>query len=573
MENQTRPNAALAMKTRQSDQAVAWWQSDSLFVAATIALVLLVTTIPYVYGYLSTPADKQFMGIMLDVPDHAQYFSWMRELSYHNLASNMMTPEYNRPVFFNLLWWGMGRLGLILGLGFAGMYQVLRVTATILFFLVIYLLCGWFIKDRFQRRTAFMIAVFTSGLGWMLVVLKYLSHGDLLFPLDVYVAEGNTFLGVLGYAHFIEAALYVFIFYLVLQGQKKGQYRYAVYAGLLGFFLGWQHTYDLASVYGVLLAYALLLTLRDRRLPVYMIWSGIIIGAISCWPGIYSVWLTTADPIWKQVLAQFANAGVFTPLPWHLPILLGLPFLLAIYTLIRQNPLKLTTKDDGQIFVMGWFLATFGLVYLPVDFQIHLLNGWQIPIAILATQGLFNYVIPFVQEKIGPRLTALRKRIDGPSVLQGVLVGVFLLAILPTNVYLWSWRFVDLQRHDYPYYLYQDDLTALKWIEKNASPDDVVLSSLTIGQYLPAMTGTHAYLAHWAETLDFFGKSANVTQFYSSGTSDLEREQILRAGNVKYVFYGPAERALGSASPDSMPYLKKVFSQGRDAVYLVQLPG
>ena len=37
--------------------------------------VLLVTSIPYVYAYLSTPADKSFMGIMLDVPDHAQYFS------------------------------------------------------------------------------------------------------------------------------------------------------------------------------------------------------------------------------------------------------------------------------------------------------------------------------------------------------------------------------------------------------------------------------------------------------------------------------------------------------------------
>ncbi len=68
----------------------------------------------------------------------------------------------------------------------------------------------------------------------------------------------------------------------------------------------------------------------------------------------------------------------------------GLPFLLALYTAIRQNPLQLQGVSDNDLFVRGWFWISFVLVYLPVDYQIHMLNGWQVPIAILATRGDFR---------------------------------------------------------------------------------------------------------------------------------------------------------------------------------------
>jgi hypothetical protein len=52
----------------------------------------------------------------------------------------------------------------------------------------------------------------------------------------------------------------------------------------------------------------------------------------------------------------------------------------------------------------------------------------------------------------------------------------------------------------------------------------VVLSSLTIGQYIPAYTGAHAFLAHWAQTLDFFGKSRMVDEFFAAGTDNQRRQ-------------------------------------------------
>ncbi len=97
--------------------------TERYFVAGVIVITLILTSLPYLYGYLSCPADKKFMGIMLDVPDHGQYFSWMRELAHAPLASNKLTPEPNRAIFFNLLWWMMGKLGKWLGLGLIAFFR------------------------------------------------------------------------------------------------------------------------------------------------------------------------------------------------------------------------------------------------------------------------------------------------------------------------------------------------------------------------------------------------------------------------------------------------------------------
>lgn len=533
------------------------------FVWTTIVFVLALTTLPYLYAYFTTPPEKHFMGLMLDVPDHGQYFSWMRELTYAHLSANKLTPEPNQPVFFNLLWWGLGRLGWVLGLNYPGVFQLLRFFGSILFLLLAYRVCAWFLPNLLMRRTAFLIIALTSGFGWVLVFFKYLwGTADPPFPLLVYIAEGNTFLGILGYPHFIAAALYIFVFDLILRGQAKGQLRYAVLAGLVALFFGWQHAYDLVLVYGILGSYGLLMLLRDRRLPWYLIKGGFIIGLISCWPAFYSVLLTKLDPIWEEVLAQFANAGVYTPNPLQLIILLGIPFLLAVFSVIKDNPLRLQGLDDNQLFLKGWFLANFLLIYIPTDYQIHMLNGWQIPIAILATQGIFRYIIPWIER----RLKSSQPRMSTQSLQRG-LVLAFIIAILPTNIYLFTWRFVELARHDYPYYLHQDEMAALRWLETNAQPDQVALSSLTVGQYIPALTGLHAFLAHWAQTLDFFGKSAMVDEFFAQETTEARRQEILQQYKVDYIFYGPAEQTLGMYDPGQSSLFVEVFSSPSTRLY------
>jgi hypothetical protein len=553
---------------RSTVQALSEWR----FVAGTILVLLVFTTIPYVYAYLSTPADKQFMGLTLNVPDHMQYFSWMRELTHSNLSANKLTPEPNAPIFFNLLWWGLARLSLLLGINYLGIYQILRIVSTVLFLILSYRLCAWFLEDRLQRRTAFLIIALTSGFGWVLVLLKYtLTGGELIYPNYVYIAEANTFLGVMSYPHFIAAALYILVFYIVLQGERVEQLRYSVAAGLVALFFGWQHAYDLALVYGVLGGYILLKFLRDRRIPWYLIKSSIIIGVISWWPALYSVILTTLDPLWSEVLAQFSNVEIYSPPPHHLPILLGFAFLLALFTLVRQNFVYFQELNNNDLFIAAWFVSNFFLIYIPTDFQIHMLNGWQVPIAILAAQGLFRYIIPWVERAYKLRVGKMGQIRTAYPDFRRIVAYSFVLMILPTNLYLWSWRILDLSQHDYPYYLYNEEVGALEWLEKQPGMDSVVFSSLTFGQYVPALTGKHAFLAHWAQTVDFYSKGDMVNEFYDSETDNTRRLAILQAYNVKYVIYGPAERLLGEADFAKSAFLEEVFSSSKVQIFEVRL--
>ena len=86
------------------------------FVGIFIIALLVFTSLPYLYGYLSSPTDKQYLGLMLDVPDHAQYLSWVRGFQGSLLVANKMTPEANEPIFFNLLWWMFGQISQLTGL-------------------------------------------------------------------------------------------------------------------------------------------------------------------------------------------------------------------------------------------------------------------------------------------------------------------------------------------------------------------------------------------------------------------------------------------------------------------------
>jgi hypothetical protein len=530
------------------------------FVWTTITAVLVVTSLPYLYGYLSSPPDRQFMGLMLDVPDHGQYLSWWRSFQSSVLVRNKLTPEPNEPLFFNLLWWVLAQVSRWTGLGYAPVYQAFRWVAGGSFLWATYRLIAQFLPKVRQRRTAFLLVTFSSGLGWVLVVLKYtLTRGKLLFPLDVYIAEGNSFLCILGYPHFAFAVTFIaLIFEFVWRGWREERTKYMIIAGALALLLGWMHAYDLLLIYGVMGTFALLIWLKQRAFPWPLFWGGVIVFALSCSGAIYSVILTTADPLWEEVLAQFANADVYTPSPPHLVILFGFSLIAAVATWVGLARRKRWNEEN--LFVMGWFLAGAALNYIPTDFQIHMLNSWQIPMMILVTKGLYDFIAPPIGNW---------RPVTGEKATRWV-VAVFVMAVLPTNLYLWAWRFVDLARHNYPYYLHCDEVTALEWLDENIEPEDIVFSSLTIGQYVPALSGNTAFLAHWAQTVNFYDKQNRVARFFEAATPDAERAETLHTFGVDYIFYGPAERDLGDYDPATAPWLALTFSTSQVEVYRVQ---
>ncbi len=529
------------------------------YVLLVSALVLILTGLPYLYGYLSAPADRVFMGIALGTPDTNQYFAWLRAFTRSFLIPNTLTPEPNEAVFFNLLWWLLAQGVRYLGMSHLLAFHLLRVVAGAAFLFTAYLFCAMCLESPRWRKTAFLIIAVGTGFGWVWVVGKYLT-GRLPYPLDVYIVEPNSFQAIMAFPHFsLAAGLILAVFGLVILGYERRQWRYPLAAAIVAFILGWSHAYDLLLIYAVVGVFALILWLRDGWSPHLLLYP-LIIVLISCAPALYSVYLTSAFPLWRDVLAQFVNADAWTPDPFHLLIVLGVPFILALFTFdglvpLRERPLR-------ELFLKTWFVVNFFVAYFPVSYQIHYLNGWQVPIAILATMGFYRRVVPWLQDRLGAALRA-------PVRWERWATVFLILTVIPTNVYLLAWRFVDLSRHQPPYYLHRDEVAALRWLEANTSPDDVVLSGFDVGQYIPGVAGNRAFLGHWAMTAGIYDKQERVAAFFNPDTPDEERRDTLCRFGVRYIFYGLKERELGSLPAGWLPYLEAVFQTPQVTLYRV----
>ncbi|HEX9371403.1 MAG TPA: hypothetical protein VF897_10365, partial [Roseiflexaceae bacterium] len=467
------------------------------------------------------------------------------------IVGNLMTPEPNQPAFFNLLWLALGRLALWTGMDLAFTFQLLRLVAGATFGFALFWLYGLLAEDRRERWLATILVLVGGGVGWVWVVEKYLAgRTDLLYPLDVQVAEPNALLCLIGYPHFLlAAALVLAIFGLFVVGARHGRMLSYGLAALLALLLGLQHAYDLITVYAVLGAFVLLRWWLLRCFPAREVVGLALIGLISSPPAAYFTYLTSHDPIWRQVLAQFKNAGVFTPNVLHLLIIFGPQLPLAIAAL----PGLWRRRGDADLLLLVWTLVGFGLLYIPTDFQIHMLNPYQVPLALLAVRTVL-------------KIAAAPGRAQRPRRLAPLAL---LLIAIPVNVYLLSWRFVDLARHQAPYYLHRDEVAAIAWLDQQPG-DSVVLSSQTLGQYVPALAAKRAVLAHWAQTVDYYTKRDEVARFFAPTAGMAERKHILRHYDVRYVLAGEDQLGAGAGAALDPSDFEVIFRAPHAIVYRVR---
>jgi hypothetical protein len=522
------------------------------FYGLVILGLQLIIWAPIIFAFVTAPPDRQFMGVIDGVADHNQYFAWMRSFTHSNLAANRLTPEANEPAFFNLLWWVTARFSVITGVSYITAYTMLRLIAilTLLFSLLFFLSL---INDRpRQRQIAFWLIVTSGGLGVIWIFVKYaVGLPEAPFPISIYTAEPNTLMIMQAFPHFTMAlALIITIFSLMLLAWRNKQSRYAVAAGFVGAILALQHAYDLLIVYSALGVFGLLIWWRDRRFPTLLLRHGVILVLLSAPGALYLGFLVTNEPIWGRKLEQFDNAGVFTPNPILLVILLGVPLLLAIAGLRRE---MFRSADDRQIFLVSWFVTHFGLMYLPLKFQIHMLLGLQVPMMILAAIAIDERLIP-----------ALRQR--GRWALYTGLIAVFGLSII-TSIYIQGWRFVYLSRYEQPLYLTYDEIAALQWLQSQATAEDVVLADIEFGQFVPVWSDARAYVAHWAGTLDFFTKRENSRIVLDPGTPADKRRQLLAEFHVSYVVMRDRDGDRVAFGRQSASDLEPVYENATVSIY------
>ena len=181
------------------------------------------------------------------------------------------------------------------------------------------------------------------------------------------------------------------------------------------------------------------------------------------------------------------------------------------------------------------------LVYAPTSIQRRFLDGYQAPLTVLAALGLWGTFS-------GVRRPLLRK------MYLGLLVGLMTL----TNLLLVAGGLAMLPGRGIPIYRPAEERAAADWLAQRAQ-GDVVLSSYQSGNYLPTRGLVRVFLGHRPETMRSAEKYALVERFFDVTIDDAWRRNLLAEYSVGYIFWGPAERALGDFDPALSDYLIPIY--------------
>lgn len=503
---------------------------------------LLLGSLPYVAGLLFAPPDAVFTGLIINPLDGNSYLAKMAQGARGEWLFHLsFTSEPHEGVVLFPFYLMLGRLCSLVGVPLAVGYHAARLFGGLVLLLVGYQFLGVFLTDRRQKRIAYLLLCFSSGIGW-LAVLAGISSTDIRLP------ESNTFYAILANPHFPFAmAAEVGAFLFLIRFLEAGRSRFAMLSGACGLLLTLLQPFMALSLCLIASTYTVARWWSRRRLSWFDLRGLAIVMGLSAVPAVYAVVATSANPVMSSWMAQNV-----TPSPGVLEFAAGYGALgvLAIWGGISALRERQDIGRDRILLLVVWVVVTAGLLYAPLSLQRRLSEGLHIPLAILAAISL-------------ARLTTL------PRLPRRLLGALALIMLVPTNLVLIVMAGGAVAKHQYPEYIGRSEVAAFDWLRQNTRADEVVLASPEMGNAIPARAGNRVYYGHPMETIDSGRKLARIEAFYRGSVTGVEAVEFLDQARVQYVFWSEYERKLGTARPDSNAGVSVAFVTGDVTIFRV----
>jgi hypothetical protein len=530
-------------------------------VVGSALLFFLISGIPYLYGWWISTSDVHFSGFVHNHEDHLQYFSLAKQAEEGKvLFEDRFTTTPHAPRLINWFWWGIGRIMAWTGWGLPFTHQFLRFFIILLYVGTLYSFLARFFSGP-SLFVGFILILCGGGFGWIVRVLQKISSilpPDFDLP-DVWLPESQAFLSMMiTPTYCLAVTLMLWIFISFLKGLKEGAFRYFGLCGLINLLLLFFHPFEWGVVFSVCLLTGCfqVLSFEGKGSAAF---KGLLMVLFISLPGLlYYVFLNRL-PLWKDVLGQMA---LTSPDPIKIALGFGIPFFLALFTFRGLPPMNQAKPD--QLLIYSWAVGGFFLLYLPVNFQFHLINGWQIPIYILALQGIEERIMPYWENRFSgsprPNYITVRR----------VFYGLLFLSVAISPLYVMQAKIKNIRNHfdQLPYFIHQQEVEAMNWLRNNSRPGESVFSGDQIGNLLPAYTGNRVFTGHYCLTPDYQDKLKAVKDFWDQNNVSLNRVEWLKKQGIKYICQGAEERALGGYDPSAE--FSKVFSNKRTVLYRVE---
>jgi hypothetical protein len=499
------------------------WSFRSALVLATG--VAGATLIPYLVAPALARSHGTFVGFLLNPVDGFSYLAKMRQGACGSWLFTLPYAAAPGPgtllyPFYLLL----GHLAAWTHLPLPAVYHSARVAGAVAMFMAAFRFYQLALWSQHARRTAYLLTLLGSGLGWLLLPLGVLTP-------DLWVPEAIPFLTAYTNAHFPWAAAALLGgTTAILRGlaSKEHSAKPLVQAAACGLLLGAIQPFSVISllaVLGVWLVWegqraARQGTLRHRRPGPGLVVSLAFLGGALPWSA-YAAWTTRVHPVLAGWTAQNQTPS---PPPYLFAAGYGVVFLLALAGMLRARP---HDYASGRLLIT-WTVVNTLLLYAPLDLQRRLYLGLFFPFAALAAVGLEAWS-------------------QGRPRLGWALVLVLILAI-PSNLVVVAVGLNGVARGEPALILAPGEVAAYRWLGDHAEAGAVVLASPTTGNRLPAFADVRVLYGHPFETPHAQAQETLVEDLLVWDGDPQAGLSLLSRLGVQYVLYGAAERSIGSPS-------------------------
>jgi hypothetical protein len=522
------------------------------------ALVMLVTSIPYLFGFTVQGDAWRFTGFVFGVDDGNTYIAKMVSGAYGAwLFRTPYSPYPQGGILAFLPYLLAGKLAQPPGLHdqLVAIYHLFRLTAGFIAILATYHFIQLFIVEPYWQRFALVLATLGGGLGWIFLLS---GNGTWLGspPLEYYSPESFGFLSLYGIPH-LSLARALLLWGLVLylrrvsnsppQGSniKTGLTTGSIWLGLglvqpLDVIIGWA---VIGCHLSALFIQRLYINIKKRPTETPPVaeyaWRGSITILVSSPFVIYNVLASSLDPFFKAWTAQ---NSILSPHPAHYLVAYGLVLLYVAFAIKALN----LGREWKFWLPLIWVILVPVLVYAPYNLQRRLAEGVWVPLVVLAVVGL-------------ERNPSSRRTLRHFS----------LYLLFPSTVLLLVGGVTSLLKPGSPFFRPTEEVAAFQYLGTRATPGSIVLSSFGTGNALPAWAPVRVVIGHGPESIGLAELAPRVASFFQSETDDAERLALLEEFGITHVFWGPREQELGDWSPETASYLHLAYTQGDYHIYQV----
>jgi hypothetical protein len=291
---------------------------------------------------------------------------------------------------------------------------------------------------------------------------------------------------------------------------------------------------------------------------------------------LYYALVLQTNPVFRIWNAQ---ATTLSPNPLHYLLAYGVMITLGVLPIVAGDKVQVTRDADKTLPLVTrhvsllwlWILVVALLLYSPLNAQRRFVEGVQIPLAILAAIGLCEILLPRLEHTRAFAALAARPRYSRERLRRLLLVLFLSIMSIANFAVLARLSFLTAVEQPDAFFRSRDEIAAVDWLGAHASRDDVVLSTYWTGSFIPARAGNRVFVGQRYETVDFENKVAAVEKFFSAGSDDAWRRDLLAQYRIAYVFYGARERDLGAFDPARADYLQSVYSNPSVEIYVVRV--